>query len=82
MSWDQIASRICPSPWGRKTSACIWSISRAYMDFSVSIMKKNGPCAPHHNPAFDVDESVLPSGTAIYVGFAVQHLHSTDRILV
>lgn len=36
--------------------------------------EKNTTYGPHHNPKFDIDESVLYKGTALYVGAAIEFL--------
>ena len=58
-------------------------------DFSVYLTKapgiygylgirneEKGITANHHNPLFDVDESVLPNGTGIYAQFALDYLNA------
>ena len=38
--------------------------------------EEKGVTAPHHHPAFDVDEDVLFHGTGIYVQFALDYLNA------
>ena len=42
--------------------------------FFVGRNEEKGVTAPHHHPAFDVDEDVLFHGTGIYAQFALDYL--------
>jgi metal-dependent amidase/aminoacylase/carboxypeptidase family protein len=37
-----------------------------------------GSAYPHHHPRFDIDEDVLPIGTALNVAIALQYLKETQ----
>lgn len=41
--------------------------------------QEKGICCVHHHPAFDVDEDVLPDGSAIYAGFAINCLKDMKK---
>lgn len=43
--------------------------------FLGSANEANGPVYPHHNPRFDIDESILPDGVAILAGAALRYLN-------
>jgi len=43
--------------------------------FLGSASDVNGPVYPHHNPRFDIDESILPDGVAILAGAALRYLN-------
>lgn len=42
------------------------------MHFFVCSKPANGPCYPHHHPKFDIDESTLPIGAALFTAFALK----------
>ena len=43
--------------------------------FLGSANADNGPVYPHHNPRFDIDESILPGGVAILASAALRYLN-------
>lgn len=43
--------------------------------FLGSANTDKGPVYPHHNPRFDIDESILPDGVAILAGAALRYLN-------
>lgn len=43
--------------------------------FLGSANAANGTVYPHHNPRFDIDESILPDGVAILAGAALRYLN-------
>ena len=46
----------------------------------VGAADPNGPeQSPHHNPTFDFDERMLPTGVALLAGAAVAYLHEQEK---
>jgi len=43
--------------------------------FLGSANTDHGPVYPHHNPRFDIDESILPDGVAILAGAVLRYLN-------
>jgi amidohydrolase len=43
--------------------------------FLGSANADKGPVYPHHNPRFDIDESIMPNGVAILAGAALRYLN-------